>query len=146
MHTSRNIRNAGTISIYLLFCNPVKIYEVWSMKYEVWSSSPSHRSPISFTFRPQAGPVFGVHCSPFHRNLFLSCGTDSCVNVYSSLQVHLQTFRSTSSCKAESANLQEACAFYVQVRSFMSFAHDTTHGIQNSAWWDSSQANTLALL
>ena len=35
MHTSRNIRNAGTISIYLLFCNPVKIYEVWSMKYEV---------------------------------------------------------------------------------------------------------------
>ena len=33
MHTSRNIRNAGTISIYLLFCNPVKIYEVWSMKY-----------------------------------------------------------------------------------------------------------------
>ena len=34
MHTSRNIRNAGTISIYLLFCNPVKIYEVWSMKYE----------------------------------------------------------------------------------------------------------------
>ena len=32
MHTSRNIRNAGTISIYLLFCNPVKIYEVWSMK------------------------------------------------------------------------------------------------------------------
>ena len=36
MHTSRNIRNAGTISIYLLFCNPVKIYEVWSMKYEVW--------------------------------------------------------------------------------------------------------------
>ena len=37
MHTSRNIRNAGTISIYLLFCNPVKIYEVWSMKYEVWN-------------------------------------------------------------------------------------------------------------
>ena len=26
MHTSRPIRNAGTISIYLLFCNPVKIY------------------------------------------------------------------------------------------------------------------------
>ena len=35
MHTSRNIRNAGTISIYLLFFNPVKIYEVWSMKYEL---------------------------------------------------------------------------------------------------------------
>ena len=35
MHTSRNIRNAGTISIYLLFCNPVKKY----MKYEVWSMS-----------------------------------------------------------------------------------------------------------
>ena len=35
MHTSRNIRNAGTISIYLLFCNPVKIYEVWSMKKKI---------------------------------------------------------------------------------------------------------------
>ena len=31
MHTSRTIRNAGTINIYLLFCNPVKIYEVWSI-------------------------------------------------------------------------------------------------------------------
>ena len=40
MHTSRNIRNAGTISIYLLFCNPVKIYEVWSMKTTCCSFTP----------------------------------------------------------------------------------------------------------
>ena len=32
MHTSRTIRNAGTISIYLLFCNRENI---WGTKYEV---------------------------------------------------------------------------------------------------------------
>ena len=38
MHTSIPIRNARTISIYFLFCNPVEIYEVWSIQYEVWTT------------------------------------------------------------------------------------------------------------
>lgn len=34
-------------------------------------------SPVKYAFRPHHGPVYGVSCSPFHRNLFLSCGIDT---------------------------------------------------------------------
>ncbi len=44
-------------------------------------------SPIKFVFRPHHGPVYDINTSPFHRNLFLSCGTDSTVRVYSLLDV-----------------------------------------------------------
>ena len=32
------------------------------------------------------GPVHAVHCSPFHRNLFLSCGADGSIALFSLLQ------------------------------------------------------------
>ena len=32
------------------------------------------------------GPVHSVSCSPFHRNLFLSCGADGSISLYSLLQ------------------------------------------------------------
>lgn len=41
------------------------------------------KSPIEFAFRPHHGPVYSVSCSSFHRNLFLSCGTDSTARLYS---------------------------------------------------------------
>ncbi|XP_061867901.1 cytoplasmic dynein 2 intermediate chain 2 isoform X1 [Colius striatus] len=44
------------------------------------------RAPAEFTFSPHAGPVYSVSCSPFHRNLFLSCGTDGQVHLHSLLQ------------------------------------------------------------
>lgn len=44
-------------------------------------------SPIKFCFRPHYGPVYGLSCSPFHRNLFLSCGTDATTRLYSLLDV-----------------------------------------------------------
>jgi len=44
-------------------------------------------SPIKFVFRPHYGPVYSISTSPFHRNLFLSCGTDATVRVYSLLDV-----------------------------------------------------------
>eukprot|EP00731_Ephydatia_muelleri_P020500 Em0013g227a len=43
------------------------------------------RSPINFSFRPRHGPTYCVNCSPFHRNLFLACGTDAAVGLYSML-------------------------------------------------------------
>lgn len=51
-------------------------------------STPSEsglQSPIQFVFKPHHGPVYDVSCSPFHRNLFLSCGTDGTVRLYSQL-------------------------------------------------------------
>uniref|UniRef100_A0A8C6RNE8 Cytoplasmic dynein 2 intermediate chain 2 n=3 Tax=Nannospalax galili TaxID=1026970 RepID=A0A8C6RNE8_NANGA len=49
-------------------------------------SSVSLRAPVQFTFSPHGGPVYSVSCSPFHRNLFLSAGTDGHVHLYSMLQ------------------------------------------------------------
>ncbi|XP_065387015.1 cytoplasmic dynein 2 intermediate chain 2 isoform X2 [Macaca fascicularis] len=49
-------------------------------------SSVPLRAPAQFTFSPHGGPVYSVSCSPFHRNLFLSAGTDGHVHLYSMLQ------------------------------------------------------------
>ncbi|KAM5300506.1 LOW QUALITY PROTEIN: cytoplasmic dynein 2 intermediate chain 2 [Ctenodactylus gundi] len=49
-------------------------------------SSVSLRAPAQFTFSPHGGPIYSVSCSPFHRNLFLSTGTDGHVHLYSMLQ------------------------------------------------------------
>lgn len=53
---------------------------------DVHSSIPL-RSPVTFAFSPHFGPVFSVDCSPYHRNLFLTCGTDASIRLYSMLQV-----------------------------------------------------------
>ena len=47
------------------------------------------KSPIKFVFRAHHGPVYGICCSPFHRNLFLSCSTDASARLYSLLDVSL---------------------------------------------------------
>ncbi|XP_034047582.1 WD repeat-containing protein 34 [Thalassophryne amazonica] len=44
------------------------------------------RAPAVFSFKSHSGPVHSVHCSPFHRNLFVSAGTDGLVHVHSLLQ------------------------------------------------------------
>ncbi|XP_013883029.1 cytoplasmic dynein 2 intermediate chain 2 [Austrofundulus limnaeus] len=44
------------------------------------------RAPAVFSFRPSSGPVHSIHCSPFHRNLFASAGTEGLVQVHSLLQ------------------------------------------------------------
>ncbi|XP_006154184.1 WD repeat-containing protein 34 [Tupaia chinensis] len=49
-------------------------------------SSVPLRAPAQFTFSPHGGPVYSVSCSPFHRNLFLSAGTDGHVHLHSMLQ------------------------------------------------------------
>ncbi|XP_041098659.1 WD repeat-containing protein 34 [Polyodon spathula] len=53
-------------------------------------SSPSSglalRAPAQFTFSSHAGPIHAIHCSPFHRNLFLSAGMDGHAHLRSLLQ------------------------------------------------------------
>uniref|UniRef100_A0A8C2X301 Dynein 2 intermediate chain 2 n=1 Tax=Cyclopterus lumpus TaxID=8103 RepID=A0A8C2X301_CYCLU len=44
------------------------------------------RAPAVFLFRPRSGPVHSIHCSPFHRNLFVSAGTDGLAHLHSLLQ------------------------------------------------------------
>ncbi|KAM3874534.1 cytoplasmic dynein 2 intermediate chain 2 [Diretmus argenteus] len=44
------------------------------------------RAPAVFCFKPRGSPVHSVHCSPFHRNLFLSVGTDGLAHLHSLLQ------------------------------------------------------------
>nr|XP_033816094.1 WD repeat-containing protein 34 isoform X2 [Geotrypetes seraphini] len=44
------------------------------------------KAPAQFTYFPHGGPVHCVDCSPFHRNLFLSVGTDGQTHLYSMLQ------------------------------------------------------------
>ncbi|XP_030842172.1 WD repeat-containing protein 34 isoform X1 [Strongylocentrotus purpuratus] len=52
---------------------------------EILLSVPLY-SPVTFAFQPHNGPVHAVQCSPFHRNLFMSCGTDMSIRVYSMLE------------------------------------------------------------
>lgn len=44
------------------------------------------KSPVSFSFLPHSGPAYSVHCSPFHRNLFLTCSSDMSVRLHTALQ------------------------------------------------------------
>ncbi|KAJ3377083.1 WD repeat-containing protein 34 [Lobulomyces angularis] len=44
-------------------------------------------NPVTFIFSTKhSGPVQSVVCSPFHRNLFLSCGSDGQLRLYNLLQ------------------------------------------------------------
>ncbi|XP_023664248.1 cytoplasmic dynein 2 intermediate chain 2 [Paramormyrops kingsleyae] len=44
------------------------------------------RAPAQVSYSPRCGPVHDLHCSPFHRNLFLSVGTDGFAHLHSLLQ------------------------------------------------------------
>ncbi|KAM6951625.1 cytoplasmic dynein 2 intermediate chain 2 [Aplochiton taeniatus] len=44
------------------------------------------KAPVVFSFSQRGGPVHSLHCSPFHRNLFLSVGTDGLAHLHSLLQ------------------------------------------------------------
>ncbi|XP_022080790.1 WD repeat-containing protein 34-like [Acanthaster planci] len=52
---------------------------------EVLRSVPLH-NPVVFAFHPHHGPVHSIDCSPYHRNLFLTCGMDAEARIYSMLE------------------------------------------------------------
>ncbi|TPX32217.1 hypothetical protein SmJEL517_g04624 [Synchytrium microbalum] len=54
-------------------------------------------NPIIFGFNSHLGPVNSISCSPFHRNLFLTCGNDREVRLYTALQPNpILTFEPSS--------------------------------------------------
>ena len=57
----------------------------------VYSGELDLHSPVRYAFSPHHGPVYGVSCSPYHRNLFLSCGIDTVTRLYSLLEVNSRT-------------------------------------------------------
>lgn len=54
----------------------------WEQEYPV-----ELKSAIELAYDPQFGPIYSMSHSPFHRNLLLTCGTDSEIRLYSLLQV-----------------------------------------------------------
>ncbi|KAM6902451.1 cytoplasmic dynein 2 intermediate chain 2 [Xenentodon cancila] len=48
--------------------------------------SVAAKAPAVFSFKPRSGPVYSIHCSPFHRNLVVSAGTDGLAHIHSLLQ------------------------------------------------------------
>ena len=44
-------------------------------------------NPVTSTFDPHQGQVLVLQCSKFHRNIFISAGSDNEVRVYNTLQV-----------------------------------------------------------
>ncbi|ELT93583.1 hypothetical protein CAPTEDRAFT_134662, partial [Capitella teleta] len=44
------------------------------------------RSPVTMTFNPHSGPVYGIECSPFHHQMMLTSASDASVRLYSLLR------------------------------------------------------------
>ncbi|XP_051893128.1 WD repeat-containing protein 34 [Pristis pectinata] len=80
-HLDKTVFIAGVEGGYVLKCST----EVLTCATPSSGSVPL-KAPAQFTFSPHCGPVHAVACSPFHRNLFLTAGTDGHVHLYSMLQ------------------------------------------------------------
>jgi len=44
------------------------------------------QNPVNLSFEPHDGSVHSIECSPYHRNLFLTCASDCTARIYSMLQ------------------------------------------------------------
>ncbi|XP_067868221.1 WD repeat-containing protein 34 isoform X2 [Heterodontus francisci] len=80
-HLDKTVFIAGVEGGYVLKCSTEVL-----MRASLGSGSVPLKAPAQFTFSPHCGPVHSVDCSPFHRNLFLTAGTDGHVHLYSMLQ------------------------------------------------------------
>jgi WD40 repeat protein len=72
-------------------------------------------TPVSFEFAPHDGPVHDVQASPFSRNVFLTCSSDSSVKMYSLLQkkacVSLQASSSSNYLYSTAWSHSRPCVF-----------------------------------
>ncbi|XP_077140493.1 cytoplasmic dynein 2 intermediate chain 2 isoform X2 [Ranitomeya variabilis] len=81
-HFDPSVFVVGVEGGYLIKCSMA----VQTVALTNMPSSVPLRAPAQFTFSPHGGPVYCVDCSPFHRNIFLSAGTDGHAHLYSMLQ------------------------------------------------------------
>uniref|UniRef100_A0A671XVC8 Dynein 2 intermediate chain 2 n=1 Tax=Sparus aurata TaxID=8175 RepID=A0A671XVC8_SPAAU len=84
--TGFKARGSSTVGVTSLALSP------WDSDTFLVAPTEGHsvtlRAPAVFSFRPRSGPVHSVHCSPFHRNLFVSAGTDGLAHIHSLLQAN----------------------------------------------------------
>ena len=45
------------------------------------------KDPVTMSYQTHDSPIYSVNFSPFHRHLFLSCGHDGQMRIYSQLFV-----------------------------------------------------------
>ncbi|XP_058015686.1 cytoplasmic dynein 2 intermediate chain 2 [Ahaetulla prasina] len=81
-HFEPNVFISGTEGGYLTKCSTSVDTAALLQK----GGSVPLRAPAQFSFSSHGGPIYSVSCSPFHRNLFLSGGTDGHVHLHSMLQ------------------------------------------------------------
>ncbi|XP_048368177.1 cytoplasmic dynein 2 intermediate chain 2 [Sphaerodactylus townsendi] len=81
-HFEPSVFVTGTEGGFLLKCSTA----VETVAVLQKGSSFPLKAPAQFIFSPHGGPVYAVSCSPFHRNLFLSGGTDGHIHLHSMLQ------------------------------------------------------------
>ncbi|XP_053138647.1 cytoplasmic dynein 2 intermediate chain 2 [Hemicordylus capensis] len=81
-HFEPSVFVIGTEGGYLLKCSTA----AETLAHLQKDSSVPLKAPAQLAFSPHRGPVYCVSCSPFHRNLFLSGGTDGHVHLHSMLQ------------------------------------------------------------
>ncbi|KAJ6654635.1 hypothetical protein lerEdw1_006788 [Lerista edwardsae] len=81
-HFEPSVFVVGTEGGYLLKCSTAAETVAVLQK----DSPIPLKAPAQFVFSPHGGPVYCTSCSPFHRNLFLSGGTDGHVHLHSMLQ------------------------------------------------------------
>ncbi|KAI8926392.1 WD40-repeat-containing domain protein [Entophlyctis helioformis] len=73
----------GTEAGHVFKCTSQHAAQIAPKQREQGSKAPS---PIQFAYASHVGPVQTIAHSPFHRNLFLTCGTDGNVRLYNQLQ------------------------------------------------------------
>ncbi|RKO91845.1 WD40-repeat-containing domain protein [Blyttiomyces helicus] len=78
---------AGTEGGYLLKCTTANATPIAAQRKD--GKVPKLSNPVLIAYSPHVGPVQSVACSPFHRNLFLSTGSDGNLRLYSALQPDL---------------------------------------------------------
>jgi WD40 repeat protein len=85
---------------YIMKCNLRRFTQLPKpvIEKDVFASSPSNIiiqqssegiqtvNPADYHYIRHVGPIQNVECSPFHRSLFLTCGSDGTVRLYSFLQ------------------------------------------------------------
>ena len=64
--------------------NGVKVIDLEHIFSSGLDATKLFPSAVQLAFQPHAGPVYGLEYSPFHRNLFVSCSTDSTICLFHS--------------------------------------------------------------
>jgi len=77
------------------------------------------QSPVNFSFDPHDGSVHSIECSPYHRNLFLTCASDCTARIYSMLQAsHLVGYG--SSCMMMMMMMANSDKWYREINALLS--------------------------